>query len=274
MALSINSNLQSLYNQNNLKKTQQAIEATFASLSSGTRITSASVDAAGLGISTGLEADIRSYNQAARNTSDGLSAVDTADGGLSQTSDILGRLRELAVQSSSSGIDAGGRAAIATEANQLTQQLDQVANATEYNGTQLLSGNGTQLTFQVGINGGAGNTITASGVDARANTLLGGPIDLSTQGGAQSALQSIDNALSSVSTGRAALGAVGNQLNSANSTIQNASLNLSAADSRINDVDVAAAASSLASQQIQSQFQVAVQAQANQQQGVALRLLG
>ena len=275
MGFSIRTNVASLDAQKNLYQSQLSLDSSLSKLSSGLRITKAGDDAAGLGISTNLEANIRSYNQAVRNANDGISVVQTAEGALNETTNILTRLRELAIQSASDGVGSVQRGYINTEASQLTTEIDRIANATEYNGTALLNTSSTSLTFQVGIrNVAANDRISVTTVDATTATLFSGNVlDLSTQANAQAALSSIDSALTNVSTDRATFGAIGNRLNSAVATIQTASQNLSAADSRIRDVNVAEETSNLSRLQVLVQAGVSVLSQANQQPQSALKLL-
>ncbi len=275
MAMTIRTNVASLNAQRNLFQTDAMMSSSMSRLSSGFRITKAGDDAAGLGISVNLEAQIRSYNQASRNAQDGLSLVQTAEGALNETSNILSRLRELGMQSASSGVGDTERAYIQSEATALITEIDRIANAAEYNGTALLNSTATSLTFQVGIrNTPANDQIAVSTVDATSATLGVDGIDLSGQAGAQAALALVDSALEDVSNARAGFGAVGNRLTSVVSTIQTASENLSAANSRIRDVDVAEETSRMARSQVLMQAGVSVLAQANQMPQIALKLLG
>jgi flagellin len=279
MGLSIRTNVSSLQAQNNLYQTQVRLDSTLGKLSSGLRITKASDDSAGLGVSVSLEAQIGSYNQAVRNANDGISVAQTAEGAMNETSNILSRMRELAMQSASDGVSDTQRAYIQNEATQLTSEIDRIANSTEYNGVFLLNGTTTSLDFQVGIRNGANaaidDRISVAGVDVKATTLLvdTGTISFATKSGAQSAIAALDTAIDSVSSSRATLGAVSNRLNSAISTIQAASQNLSAANSRIRDVDVAAETANMSRLQVLTQAGVAVLAQANQTPQAALKLL-
>jgi flagellin len=298
MAMSIRTNVSSLDAQRNLYNTQNLLDSSLSRLSSGYRITTAGDDAAGLGISVNLQAQIRSFAQAARNAQDGISLVQTAEGSLNEITNILTRLRELAMESASSGVEDAQREYIQTEVNQLTAEIDRIANAAEYNGTKLLAKDGGKvidLTFQVGINhagdGDNANTIAMKTADATAETGLGllkektiqdeegndvtiKVLDLSTQTEAQKALDTIDKALATVSKTRATFGAVGNRLNNAISNIQSAAQNLSAANSRIRDVDIAEETSQMTRAQILMQAGVSVLAQANQIPQAALKLLG
>lgn len=277
MSLSIRTNMASLDAQRNLINTQSGLDSAMARLSSGFRITKAGDDAAGLGISTNLEAQIRSYNQAARNANDGLSIIQTAEAALNTTASILTRLRELAMQSASDGVGDSQRAYIQTEVTQLTDEITRNANSAVYNGTNLLNAS-TTLEFQVGIaNSSSTDRISFNAIDATASTLGVSSLDFSSKASAQAALAAggaIDNALNTVSSRRATFGAAGNRFEMAIQNIQNFSQSLSAADSRIRDVDVAAETANLSKAQILMQSGISVLSQANQMPQVALKLLG
>ena len=279
MAMIVRTNVASLNAQRNLFQTQNTIDSALARLSSGYRITKAGDDAAGLGISVNLEAQIRSYNQAARNAQDGISVVQTAEGALNEVSNIITRMRELAMQSASAGVSNTERTYIQKESDALKTEINRIADATEYNGNALLNTTGKVLVFQIGIRNIAGNDrISVTTVDVNLSSLgaagVFSNLSLSTQTTAQLALSSIDLALQMVSASRANLGASGNRLTNVISQIQTASENLSAANSRIRDVDVAQESSGLARSQILMQAGVSVLAQANQLPQVALKLLG
>jgi flagellin len=275
MAMSIRTNVSSLNAQRNLYNTQLQLDSSLSKLSSGYRITKAGDDAAGLGISVNLEAQIRSYNQAVRNANDGISLIQTAEAAMNEQSNILSRLRELAMQSASDGIGNTERGYIQSEVVELVAELERVAQATEFNGQRLLDGSATTLDFQVGIrNVAANDRISVTTVDATTATLGVAGLDLSTKAGAQAALSTIDSALQTLSNARATLGAAGNRFNSAVASIQAASESLSAANSRIRDVDVAEETSRLARAQVLMQAGVSVLAQANQMPQIALKLLG
>ncbi len=273
MSMSIRSNISSINAQRNLMSSQMDLDSSLSRLSSGFRITKAGDDAAGLGISVNLQSQIRSYNQATRNAQDGISLVQTAEGALNETTNVLTRLRELAMQSASDGIGNTERGYIQDETDALVGELERIAQATEYNGTSLLNAAAT-LTFQVGIrNVAANDRIDVSTVDTTTATLGVDTLDLSTSAGAQAALTALDTALADVSAARATFGAVGNRLNSVVATIQTASENLSAANSRIRDVDVAEETSKMSRSQVLLQAGVSVLAQANQMPQIALKLL-
>jgi len=275
MSMTIRSNIASLDAQRNLFGTQNALDSSLAKLSSGFRITKASDDAAGLGISVNLEAQIRSYNQAARNAQDGISVVQTGEGAMNQVSDILTRMRELAMESASAGVGDTERGYIQKETSALTTEIGRIANATEFDGAKLLNSSATTLTFQIGIrNVAANDRVSVTTVDVTSTTLGVSGLSLSSQASAQAALSTIDSALNKVSAARSSFGAAGNRFTDIINQIQSASENLSAADSRIRDVDVAEESSNLTRQQILVQAGVSVLAQANQQPQVALKLLG
>lgn len=274
MSMSIKTNVASLNAQRNLFNSEMQLDSSMSKLSSGFRITKAGDDAAGLGISSNLQAQIRSYNQASRNAQDGLSLIQTAEGALNETTNILTRLRELAMQSASDGVGNTERAYIQNEATALTTEIDRIANSAEYNGTAILN-TATTLTFQVGIrNVAANDRIDVSTVNATASTLGVAALSLASKANAQGALATLDTALNTVSSARSTFGAAGNRLTSVVATIQTASESLSAANSRIRDVDVAEETSKLARSQVLVQAGVSVLAQANQQPQVALKLLG
>jgi len=273
MGLRINQNIAAQNAYRNLSVTDNQMSKSLEKLSSGFRINRASDDAAGLSISEGLRAQTGGLKVAVRNAQDAISVVQTAEGALNETTNLLTRLRELAMQSASDGIGDTERGYIQDESDALVAELERIAQATEYNGTSLLNGAVT-LSFQVGIrNVAANDRIDVSTVDATTGTLGVDALDLSTAGGAQAALTDIDDALADVSAARATFGSVGNRLNSVVATIQTAAENLSAANSRIRDVDVAEETSKMSRSQVLLQAGVSVLAQANQMPQIALKLL-
>ncbi len=275
MSFSIRTNVGSLNAQKNLFNSSSMLQDSFSKLSSGFRITKAGDDAAGLGISVNLGAQIRSFNQGNRNAQDAQSLIQTAESNLNQTTELLTRMRELAMQSASSGVGNTERGYIQTENTALITEIDRIANAAEYNGQALLNSAATSLTFQVGIrNVAANDRISVSTVDATSATLSVSTLDLSTQAASQAALATIDTALQTVSSARATFGASGNRLTSVIQSIQSSSESLSAANSRIRDVDVAEETSRMARTQVMMQAGVSVLAQANQAPQIALKLLG
>jgi flagellin len=279
MGLRINTNVSSLTAQKNLAKTQSALERSLDRLSSGLRITRAGDDAAGLAISESLRAQIRGLAQASRNANDGISVIQTAEGALNEMSNILIRLRELAVQSSSDGsVSNAERSFLQNEFSALQGEITRIANATQFGGRTLLDGSlsTTGLTFQVGIfNNAAVDRLSLTINDARASALgvSSTQAAVSTSSAAQAALTTIDSALTNVSTIRGNLGGVQNRLQSTINNLAVSMENLSAANSRIRDVDVAAETAALTRAQVLQQAGIAVLAQANVSSQVALILL-
>ena len=272
MGLRVNTNVASLTAQRNLAAVTGRLQGNFARLSSGLRIATASDDAAGLGISERMRAQIRSYAVAGRNAQDGVSLTQTAEGSLQEVSNNLNRMRELAVQAANGTLTSGDRATLDTEFQSLITEIDRVAGDTAFNGLNLLDGVVTQVGFQVGID--SGDTIDVGMVDATAATLGINLLDVTDITNASAALGVLDTAIDLVSTGRGELGAAQNRLNSAIASIANTRENLSAAESRIRDVDVASETADLTRNTIMQQAAVSVLAQANLQPQLALTLLG
>lgn len=275
MALFIQTNVASLEAQRNLAGTQKAQSMNFQKLSSGLRINSAADDAAGLGISQSLGAQIGSLAVAERNSNNAISMAQTAESALGQVGTILSRMRELSVQGANGDLTATDRGYLDTEFTSLRDEITRISDSTKFNGKNLLSGAATVTTFQVGINNTTADhiDITFGGVDT---TTLG--INASTLAGAtaassQTAIDAIDTAISSVSTKRADFGASMNRLSSTVSNLQSMRTNMTAANSRIRDVDVAEETASMSRNQVLSQAAVAVLTQANQAPQLALSLL-
>ena len=274
MSMSIKTNISSLEAQKNLMNSENDLNKSLAKLSSGFRITKAQDDAAGLAIAVNLGAQIKSYNQAVRNANDALNVTQTAEASLNETQNILTRLRELSSQSASSGVSDTERGYIQNEVTALTSEIDRIANSTEYNGVSLINAT-TALTFQVGIRNVANNDqITVTTSSATAASLGVNGLSLATLTGAQGALATIDAAMQSISSTRATLGAQANRMETVINAATQASVSLSAAQSRIQDVDVAQETSNLSRAQILMQAGVSVLAQSNQIPQVALKLLG
>lgn len=272
MGLRVNTNVASLTAQRNLGAVSQRLSGNFARLSSGLRISAASDDAAGLGISERMRSQIRSLGASARNTQDGISLVQTAEGALGEASNILSRMRELAVQASNGTLSDDDRTTIGTEVDSLIEELDRIADTTTFNGVELLSGGATtQASIQVGIN--EGDTIAVNLQDTTTATLGVSTVDVSSDTAAAGALADIDDAITTLNTARGSLGSTQNRLTSAFASIQNARENLSASESRIRDVDVAFETADLTRNTILQQASVSVLSQANVQPQLALRLL-
>jgi flagellin len=274
MALTINTNIMSLNAQRNLSTTQNALSTSMQRLSSGLRINSAADDAAGLSISVGMNAQVKSMNQAVRNANDGVSLAQTAEGSLNETTNLLTRMRELAEESATGTVSDPQRSSIQNEFTQLASEIDRIANATQFNGANLLDGTlSVGISFQIGTNNTANDAIGLTIGAAGASALGLGATVVSSMAEARSALGMIDAALSSVSTVRGTLGAVQNRLQSSISNIQVAVENVSAAMSRIRDVDVAAETANMTRANILVQAGVSILSQANQSPQAALKLL-
>lgn len=275
MALYINTNVASLQAQKNLGSSTMGLQKSFERLSSGYRINSAADDAAGLAISESLKAQTRSFAVAERNANNGISMVSTAEGGLGEVSDMLIRMRELAVQASNGDLTTNDRSNIDTEFQELVSEIDRVANTTEFNGTELLSGASGAIDFQVGIGTSADDriSVTFGGMDATTLGVATANVTGADATNAQAAITALDTALDSVSSRRAEFGAANNRLQVAVSNTQTIRTNLEAANSRIRDVDVAEETSKMARSQVLQQAGTSVLAQANQAPQLALSLL-
>ena len=273
MSISVGTNPASLNAQRNLGSTQRALGSNLAKLSSGMRINEAADDAAGLGISERLKAQIRGMSQASRNANDGVSMIQVAEGAMNEQAGIMTRLRELAVQASNGTLGTQERGYIDTERTSLVQELDRISTVTEYNGVAMLGANAGTISMQVGIHGTGNDRIDVSFTATDSGTLGVGALDFSSATSAQAALDTIDTAIDRLSTSRASIGSSQNRLVVTMNNLPVAHENLSAANSRIRDVDVAEETASMTRNQILSQAGVAVLAQANQLPQTALSLL-
>jgi flagellin len=276
MALVVNTNTASNNAINNLNRNTRALSSSFRKISSGLRISKASDDAAGLAVAENLEAASRSAKVAMRNTNDGISIISTAEGASNEVGNILKRMRELAVQSSSETLDDGERAYIQDEFTELSEEVDRISAVTEFNGLQLADGTDTQLDVQVGVNNTADDRITISLGDLTASTLGvdTASVDLSSSATAQTAIDTIDIAIDSVSAYRSKFGAVENRLNSALNNLENYTENLLSAESQIRDADFAYETAEMSKNQIMQQASTAVLAQAKTVSQGALNLIG
>jgi len=272
MGLRVNTNVFSLNAQRNLSNTTSRLSGNYSRLSSGLRIASAADDAAGLGISERMRSNIRSLGQASRNALDGQSLVNTSEGALNEVNSNLVRMRELAIQSSNEVLSSSDRSVIAAEFNELVSEIDRISSVTDFNGISLLDGTTATLDLQVGVGTSTGDTITLSLVDASLSGLSISSLDVSTD--ASGAISAIDTAIDSVNVARGTLGASSNRLSSTIRSIANYQENLSGAESRIRDVDVAFETADLTRNSILQQAAVSVLAQANSQPSLALSLLG
>ncbi|MBE9937923.1 MULTISPECIES: flagellin [Cellulosimicrobium] len=284
MGFSVNTNVSALNTYRNLTSTQNSQSKSLEKLSSGLRINRAADDAAGLSIAEGLKAQVNGYSVAARNAQDGISVVQTAEGALGEAQSILQRMRDLSVQAANDTNNADARTAIKSELDELADELDRIVDSTNFNGIDLLKSSATDLTVQVGAEGtGDGNTIT---IDLTTNDLQtvieagvyaaagGSSLTVNTAANAQAAIETIDTALKAVSTARSGLGATQNRLEYAISNINVATENLTSAESRIRDVDMAKEMMNYSRTNILSQAGTAMLAQANQASSGVLQLLG
>jgi flagellin len=276
MALRINTNIPSLSAQRNLANTKRNLNSNLRKLSSGERITRAADDAAGLAISEKLKSQIRSIRQAKRNADDGISLIQTAEGGLSEVSNIVIRLRELAVQAASDTVGPTERGFSDIEFQSLKDEIQRISKSSEFNGRKLLDGTSGVVEIQIGPNndpindrlrydaGKVLSTLDALGITAET---------VSSKQGAQFALSKLDDALVHVNGSRANLGALQNRLQSVITNLGVTEENFSEANSRIRDVDVASETAEMTKNNILNQAGISVLAQANQAPNHALSLL-
>jgi flagellin len=276
MGLRINTNVASLNAQRNLRGTRLGMNAALEKLSSGQRINRAGDDAAGLAISENLKAQIKGLSQAERNAEDGISLVQIAEGALGEVSNILIRLRELAVQAASDTIGPTERKFLNVEFEQLTSEIDRIANSTEFNRVPLLNGTGAVFDIQIGTRNDPISdrlTFDASSADVNIAALGLNLASVADKISSQNSLASIDQAIISVSGIRADFGALQNRLQSTINNIATSVENLSSANSRIRDTDVAAETAELTRNNILMAAGTSVLAQANSSTRNALNLI-
>jgi flagellin len=277
MGLRINTNVQALAAQRNLGVSNLKQQSSLEKMASGTRISKAADDSAGLAISEKMRADIRSLRQDSRNANDGISLVQVAEGGMNEVSNILTRFRELSIQAASDTIGDKERGFINKEVQQLRAEVDRISATTEFNGHKLLAGQGEKLEIQVGLNNSPENDRFVFDTQKMKTSLDGlglGDINTESKEAAQSNLAKIDAAITTLSENRSEIGALQNRLGS---SIQNLAIyeeNLSAARSRIYDVDMAQESSEMTKNSILSQAGTSVLSQANSNAQMALKLLG
>lgn len=277
MGFRINTNVASLQAQNSLSKVNKESQESFSKLSSGTRITKAADDAAGLAISEKLKAEIRSTHQANRNANDGISMVQVAEGGLNETSNILTRMRELSIQSASDTVGDSERGMANLEYQQLKSEMERISQVTEFNGKKLLNGEGEKYEFQIGTKGEEFENrigFEAGQLNAGIESLGVNSIEIASKEGAQESLSNLDSAIEKVSSQRAMLGSLQNRLVSTSNNLQTSAENMSAANSRIRDVDYAEETAKQARNNIISAAGSSVLAQANMNGQAALKLIG
>jgi len=274
MGIRINTNVASINTQRHLYNSTIQFNKSMEKLSSGLRVNRAADDAAGLAISEGLKSDIRALEQAARNASDGISLVQTAEGALDEVSNILLRMRELTEQALNGTVTNTERTYLDNEYQALIEEIDRIAQSTEFNGIMLLDGSATaSVAIQVGIDTNTWDSIAVDVTTARDATTLGLSGSIDDAANATASMTAVLAAIDTVSSARSDFGAVQNRLETSIRNIHNQKENLSAANSRIRDVDVASETSSLTSYQILQQAGVSMLAQANMVPGLAMSLL-
>ncbi|MCC6219764.1 MAG: flagellin FliC [Deltaproteobacteria bacterium] len=286
MAITINTNIASLNAQRRLQQSTSGLSKSFERLSSGLRIVRASDDAAGLSIADSLRADQRIASVAIRNANDGVSLVSIADGALAEIGNVLVRMAELAEQSANGTLSTNQRSALASEFAALGSEVERIALTTSFNGIDLLSG-GAAVTLQVGLDeqttsqislSGVSGTLASLGLASSGSSTLNFSINATTtalaEGASRTALSAIKAAIGSLTSSRGTLGSAESRLNVAINNLQVSRENFAAAESQIRDVDVAFEAANLTRLNILQQAGAAVLAQANQQPGLALALLG
>ncbi len=277
MGMRISTNVAALNAQRVMTTNSREMSKSMAQLSTGSRITKAGDDAAGLAISENLKSQIRSYGQASRNANDGISMMQTAEGGMGEVSNIITRLRELGVQSASDTIGDQERSFISKEADALKSEVQRIADSTTFGSRKLLDGNGGVYDIHVGTSANEATdwiSYDASAANVTSDHLGIADLDFNSKDGARSGLAALDAAQSTVNGSRATLGALQNRLTSTTDVIGTMVENMSAANSRIRDTDVASSSSELARNNILLQGTTGILSQANQLPQMALKLIG
>ncbi len=282
MALTVNTNVTSLGVQKNLNRASDALSTSMTRLSSGLKINSAKDDAAGLQIATRMTSQIRGQTMAIKNANDGISIAQTAEGAMQEQTNILQRMRELAVQSRNDNNSASDRDALNKEFAAMSDELTRIADSTQLNGKNLLDGSASTMTFQVGSNSGTMNQISidlngkfdaATLTVDKATIAITGTTSDEAEASFQLAITNIDSALQTINDKRADLGASQNRLTSTINNLQNINENAEAARGRVQDTDFAAETAQLTKQQTLQQASTSVLAQANQLPSAVLKLL-
>jgi len=277
MGISLRTNVASIQANSHLNTTNQALGESMTKLSSGLRINSAGDDAAGLAISEKLKSAIRSLQQTKRNAMDGISLIQTAEGALSEVSNILMRMRELAIQGATDTVSVEQKSFLQQEFDQLKLEIGRIGQTAEFNGLTLLSGNFNStnaITFQVGLTGDAAQQIHVSLATMTPTAIGVGAVSITTSDLGRASLSVIDAAIQNLSARRAVMGAAQNRLQVAINNMNTQFANVSASNSRIRDVDVAEETAEMTKNNILMQAGVSVLAQANQIPQLALQLLG
>ena len=274
MGLRVNTNIASINAQRNVSQVTTRLARNYQRLSTGLRIATAADDAAGLAISERLRSQVRSLAQASRNANDGISLVQVGEGALNEVSNILVRLRELAIQSANGSSSTADKNTIKEEFDSLVNEINRIAQSTEFNGIKLLDGSSSTVTFQVGINTAPGiDSLNVTLTPALTTTLGLSSVDVGSGGSTTFAIAQIDGAINAVSQLRGRFGSLQNRLQSTIANLGVASESLSAAESRIRDVDVAFETAELTRNNILQQASISILSQANAQPQSALTLL-
>lgn len=276
MALGVVTNHMSLTAQRNVNNTQSGLQTAMARLSSGLRVNSAKDDAAGLAIAETMNAQVRGMNVAIRNAGDAISLAQVAEGAMGQVSDLLQRMRELAVQSANGAYsDLNDRLNLNQEYAELAKEVDRVLTSTEFNNKKVVGADAGAITFQVGANNAADNQVTVTTTDMQADATIVTVVasDVSTQATALTSIDSIDAAITTITSERAIYGAIQSRFESAINVLRISSENQGVARGRIMDADFAAETASLSKFQVLQQAGVAMLGQANQATQSVLGLL-
>ena len=274
MSLRINTTTAAMNAHRQLTINDESLNKSLNRLASGLRINGAADDAAGLAISQKMQGQVAGLNQASRNAQDGISMLQTAEGGLSETQNILQRMRELAVQGANDTLTTADRGNIQDELNALSSEIDRISTNTEYNTKSLLGGGlASGVTFQVGANAGQTVNVSVATASASALTVGGGSITVDSAANASTTISNIDNAIAAVSNSRSKLGASINRLQHTITNLGVQSENIDAARSRVADLDMAKEVVNLSKSQILSQSSTAMLAQANSSSQSVLGLL-
>jgi flagellin len=277
MPLNIQTNVASIQANINVSRNQQALMGSFQKLSSGFRVNTAADDAAGLAISESMKSQVRSYTVAERNAADGVSMSQTAEGALGEVHEVLGRMRELAMQASNGSLGSSDRGYLNQEFSSLQGEISRIQASTKFNGNDLISSTSAAgVSFQVGLNSNTNDQVSVNfnGLDLSTVTGTGTTVAGTTASSALASLATIDSAISTVSGQRAGFGAAINKLGVASNNIQTMRLNISSANSRIRDVDVATETSNMSRNQVLTQAGISVLAQANRLPQLSFGLLG
>lgn len=276
MGLTVNTNMTAISAANSLNSTQGGLSNTLARISTGLRVTKAADDAAGIAVATNLSTQARSGRQAIRNSNDGVSVIQTAEAASSEVLNILDRMRELAVQSSSETLDNGERSYIDDEFEQLSDEIERIAQATQFNDINLANGDKSSLTVQVGVTSGTESevSITLGNLTTSSLSVETSDIDLTLATASQTAIDTIDTAIDSVNSIRADYGAVQNRLDSAIANMTTYVESLTAAASQIMDADYAHETAEMTRLQVMQQAGVAALGQARGMNQSVISLLG